>query len=91
MKELLCGIVFILYVDYKYFINPYSWIKREKMSDHYFKCMPIDRFNHFDRYVKFHKLTNLTDLTNFSDMTNFADLTNLTNFTYLTNLTNFTY
>ena len=65
MKELLCGIVFILYVDYKYFINPYSWIKREKMSDHYFKCMPIDRFNHFDRYVKFYKFNKVDKFDRF--------------------------
>ena len=43
MKEVVCGIVFILYVDYIFFTNTYSWIKREKMSDHYFKFTPIDR------------------------------------------------
>ena len=49
MKEVVCGIVFILYVDNKCFTNTYSWIKREKMSNYYLKYMLIDRFNYFDR------------------------------------------
>ena len=59
MKEVVCGIVFILYVDYKCFTNTYSWIKREKMSGHYFRYMPIDRFNNFIRYVKFDKFNKI--------------------------------
>ena len=65
MKEVVCGIVFILYVDYKYFSNPYSWIKREKMSDHYFKFTPIDRLNNFNRYVKFDKFNKIDKFDRF--------------------------
>ena len=65
MKEVVCGIVFILCVDYKCSTNPYSWIKREKMSDHYFKFTPIDRFNNFNRYVKFDKFNKIDKFDRF--------------------------
>ena len=65
MKEVVCGIVFILCVDYKCSTNPYSWIKREKMSDHYFKFRPIDRFNNFNRYVKFDKFNKIDKFDRF--------------------------
>ena len=65
MKEVVCGIVFILYVDYKCFTNTYSWIKREKMSGHYFRYMPIDRFNNFIRYVKFDKFNKIDKFDRF--------------------------
>ena len=71
MKEVVCGIVFILYVDYKCFTNTYSWIKREKMSGHYFRYMPIDRFNNFIRYVKFDKFNKIDKFDKFNKIDKF--------------------
>ena len=34
--ELVCGIISILYIDYKCFSNPRDWIKNEEISEYQF-------------------------------------------------------
>ena len=39
-----CGIVFVFYVDYKYFSDPCYWTKNEEMSKYNFRYTPFELF-----------------------------------------------